>query len=56
MSVSSSSGEWSTTSALPLPALNPYVGGGPVPPPRNWDPMLVELWVKFPGYPGPVFG
>ena len=55
VSVSSSSGERSTPPALPLPALNLYVGGGPVPPPGNWDLTLVELWVKFPGHPGPVF-
>ena len=27
-----------------------------MPLPANWDPMLIEIWVKFPGYPRPVFG
>ena len=27
-----------------------------MPPPSNWNPMLVEIWVKFPSHPRPVFG
>ena len=27
-----------------------------MPPPANWEPALAELWVKFPGHAGPVFG
>ena len=56
VSVSSHTGERSVPLVPQSQSVNPYMGGGPVPPPANWDPTLMELWVKFPGHPGPVFG
>ena len=36
--------------------INLLPGGGPVPPPDNWKPVLTEFWVKFPESVGPVLG
>ena len=55
MSISSHTREQSVLLAPQSQSVNPYKEAGPVPPPANWDPTLMELWVKFSDHPKPVF-